>query len=280
MYANLTRIGDGPNITNDDVAGHGSNFSCEFYENGRDSAPVRRNFEANTEASSSEISRTHTHPCPFHRIQKSTDFDLATNKNIVKDHTSEFEYCYVMNMLMDYRIKWRLHSLSQSLRIEISANNLEGNSWVGIGFRPLSRVVDADYSLDAMGTGHHNEFGMIGADIVLASLKHGVRQAYATIYTGPPEVDDSLEISDVRVSNDNGRITLAFTRPLVSGYLSKHYNFNASIATGYADLLWAVGEDSDDGDLNIAYHYSQRGMRLINWMDPTIALKDVWKCDV
>jgi hypothetical protein len=182
--------------------------------------------------------------------------------------------------------------VAQTLRCSVSAPVLTGadgtpqrdTTWVAIGFRPLSRSSELD--LAAEGTGHHMNFGMQGADIVAGSVAGGVRTMYAALYTGPPSPDASLQISDASVeilpaqgdAAGADRVVLTFTRPLVGGYLLAHYGNNASIDTGFSDIIWAVGLDSPSSDVGCAYHDNIRGLRVIDWEHPEIAMVDTWKC--
>jgi len=220
------------------------------------------------------------------------------------------------------------------------------NVWVAIGFRPLSRATDKQLAL--LGTGRHMNFGMEGADIVAGSVGLGVRTMYAELYTGSPVLDDSLAITNASVRietttttttatadkdsrlhissgedskdtqeeevEEEERVVLTFTRPLVGGYLQKHFGYDASINTGAADIIWAMGLDDEDENkggarnagragrgrattssssgggaddssgtstgtgTGCAYHENLRGLRFINWADPEIAMADTWKC--
>merc|ERR1712157_440222 len=82
---------------------------------------------------------------------------------------------------------------------------------------------------------------MRGADIVLGHAE-GTKRMYASRYTGVPDDDDSLQISNDSVTLANGWISLQFTRPLVGGRLHAQFGVNASIASDLSDMLWSVGQ--------------------------------------
>lgn len=325
IWAELTKIGPAPIVNDEDMPGHGNDFSCEFEDGGRDSVPVdfyhstdkenkkdtREGGNHNSLSSAQAISTSALFKsgCPMatrllrRAATPTSRADTASSKkhSFLKPSNHEFlkrdgedrqyQHCYVLNDLSDFRLQWTLDQSNQLLHCAISvpANTMvtsdltpndNGNStYVAIGFRPLSRV--SDLKLNAMGTGHHNNFGMEGADIVSGSLNHGVRTQYASLYTGPPVVDYSLNISESNVEiGADGRIMLSFTRPLIGGYLDVNYGVQASILTDMADIIWAVGED-DDNDTNsgnLQYHNNFRGLHVIDWENPEIAFYDSWAC--
>ena len=94
----------------------------------------------------------------------------------------------------------------------------------------------------------------------------GVSTLYAEHFTGPPSNESYLEIAEASSSVVDGRVSLAFSRPLVGGKLLSVYNVSASLTAGDADFLWAVGSY---GDGFPGYHSTRRGMYLVNWADPS-----------
>jgi len=127
-----------------------------------------------------------------------------------------YSHCYSINLVTGYQLSWTLDSEKSLLHCSVSALAVDNATWVGVGFRPLGRKLTP--GLDLVGTGHKNNFGMEGADIVVGSLNLGVRTMYAQRYTGAPIPDNSLELIEgsTSVTYENDRVTLRFSRPLVS----------------------------------------------------------------
>ena len=294
MWTTLRRTGPAPTITDDDVAPHGKDFSCDFEEDGRDSGPVDRG---------DSPLKTHDYlvkkagmgrggGCPHMKSRATVPSVPTLTENVMlkKRQADSYDHCYVINEHADFRLAWTLDSENELLHVSISSSSLndDNTTYVAVGFRPMSR----SYSrmLPYQGTGKHMNFAMEGADIVAGSLNGGLRSLYAALYTGPPIPDTSLKISNSSVSLVDGRVVVSFTRPLVGGYLYENYGNDASINTGYADIIWAVGVDTpvdknsgmeanaDSNDSGCEYHNNLRGLRFVNWEDPTIAMVDLWKC--
>lgn len=264
LSVKLRRVGPPPVIHDADMPGHGADFSCEFEPNGRDSTPVEREYETPRQHSG----------CPF--MQKKIQLDSRT----VQSYESDYRFCYTLNPVMDYRLAWSVDSKNHQLNCSVSIPYKTDNTWVAIGFRPMSRSVDP--TLEQEETGHHDNFGMQGADIVVGSVDGGVRTMYAEKYVGEPVLDDSLKLSDYSVKRVEDRLVLSFTRPLISGYLYKNYHVAASILSSYADIIFASGLDQegsrDSNSSTCQYHYNQRGLRFIDWEDPESIMYDSWKC--
>jgi len=177
--------------------------------------------------------------------------------------SSSFQHCYMLDQATELLIEWNM--LPQSLHIKISARApFDDMSYVAIGFRPLG----GSSSLGArdLGTGREQRFGMRGADIVLGH-DGGAHQYYADSYSGAPQPDDSLQVSDARISHENGRVSLEFVRPLVGGRLHAQFGINASIASNEADMLWALGRWNQEEQFP-SYHGVLRRWREVNWTDP------------
>ena len=122
-------------------------------------------------------------------------------------------------------------------------------------------------------------FGMEGADIVAGSVDGGIRSLYAETYVGEPVPDSSLQIFSPDVNYKNNRVHLSFSRPLSGGYLSANFDIDASITSGYSDIIWAVGADSTfETASGCDYHENRRGLRPIDWANPEEAMLDAWKC--
>jgi len=300
VWVTLERAGPAPVIADADMPGHGEDFSCDFEEGGRDSEDVDRG--------SSPLRMTHAQhmaaaapgaSCPHLKQQRSRQLNpdlnlvslssatkIAARKAPSSSKSFAYDHCYVINAHSDYRIAWTVDFTESLLHISISSSTFEsGNdTYVAIGFRPMARIYSP--SLLKQGTGRHMNFGMEGADIVAGSVSNGLRTLYAELYTGPPVRDDSLKITETGVELLDGRVVLTFTRPLVGGYLVENFGSESSIISGAADIIWAVGVDSGsdeargDGDntSGCEYHSNTRGIRFINWEDPTIAMPDDWKC--
>lgn len=314
LWAELKKIGPAPKVDDAYMPGHGANFSCDFSDGGRDSVPVEREWnrsgynnkklldpEADSPVVVSASSSATSRGCPFSRHKKPTGnqpshlekaSSLAPLRNdnatLTRSYGKGFAHCYTLNQRSGFQLAWTIDTVAQTLRCSVSAPalvNADGSvnlnsTWVAIGFRPLSR--SNEQRLIAEGTGHHMNFGMEGADIVAGSLAGGVRTMYAALYTGPPTPDVSLKIWDEKVSlvpsSAGPRVVLTFTRPLEGGYLQANYNSSASINTGSADIIWAVGLDSSTSDVGCNYHENNRGLRVIDWENPSIAMVDAWKC--
>jgi hypothetical protein len=67
----------------------------------------------------------------------------------------------------------------------------------------------------------------------------------------------------------------------------QNFGINASIVSGFSDILWAVGSDdvstASGGEGGVesgcAYHENRRGMRPVDWLSPDIAMMEDWKCN-
>lgn len=261
LWVELKRHADGPSVSDDDMPPHGGQFTCDFSEGGRDSEPVDRG-------------------CPFHHHKTAApsnieDTDPKEINAKERGGVIAYRHCYVLNKATNYQLQWTLEG--DILHIAVSAATKSTSEYVAIGFRPLSR--DTDNSVSYLGTGRHMNFGMQGADIVVGSVDAGVRQMYAALYTGPPDLSpNNMKIDDAKVSYSDGITVLSFSRHVVDGYLYNKYNIEASIVSGMADILWAVGYDSSDAENTCQYHENRRGLRYIDWENPEIAMKDVWSC--
>jgi hypothetical protein len=164
----------------------------------------------------------------------------------------------------------------QAIAIEISAPADNESTWVAIGFRPESRKSQS--GLDEMGTGRHMNFGMSGADVVVGSVVQGVRTLYAYDFVGEPYIDSSLTIDEVSATYSSGRITVAFTRKLTDGFLHDNYGVHSSILSPFADIIWAIGADSNESESRCAYHGYTRGLRMVDWVNPETIFGDATKC--
>ena len=269
LWIELTRSSSTPPPVPANMPGHGSDFSCDFSEiggpTGRDSAPVVLS------------------GCPFMAAKKSAVLAATGLSERAKRSqgagATAYEHCYVLNKFSDYRLHWSVDAANDALSVKVSAAASTGSTWVALGFRPLGRSDGAvSDSLASLGTGCHMKFGMAGADIVAGSSDGGLRTLYAVDYTGPPIVDDSLQIFNANASFVSGRASVEFSRPFVSGYLMKHHNIKASIMSDEADIIWAVGSDTTSSDTGCSYHSNTRGLRVINWAAPEINFDDSMKC--
>ena len=203
------------------------------------------------------------------------------------------------------------------LDVRASAPVPDASHWVAVGFRPLSRKTDGDgpASLDALGTGRGMNFGMEGADIVAGfgpsdvggGGSGNVTVLYAALLTGPPQIPDppesALEIFNASVyfepfggETNGGVLTLLFTRAAAgTGHLAALGlpRRETSLLTPFADMLWAVGPTeiaatvptgSSGGGVGTitnatcSYHENTRGLRVIDWKDPSKSMTDLWEC--
>lgn len=275
LWAELDRVGAAPVIVDADMPRHGDEFGCAFEEGGRDSGPVTDQDVVGPVPRSSA-------GCPFLKWKQARDAERVAALMADADASTEYSHCYVLNQQTDFRLEWTVDEAAEALHCRVSAPAADENTYIAIGFRPASRMTDPKYI--EMETGHHMSFGMEGADIVVGSGAKGLRSLYAELYTGPPIVDDSLHLSSAETKYDaeSGRVVLSFTRPLVGGYLQTHYNVNVSIVSYDADIIWAIGSDESEGsDPNgstCSYHDSTRGLRFVDWENPSIAMYDLWTC--
>ena len=292
VFAELKRMGPGPTIPDNFMPSHGTDFWCDFSEGGRDSAPISRaNRPISKSATVADSNSKSNGGCPHLRklsaATGSRSLAAAANeKSFVPKSPPQqqpqsnsknlFSHCYTLNNVTDYNLAWTLDTSAELLHIQISVPVMNNHTWVGIGFRPLSRVYND--KLVSFDTGHHFNFGMSGADIVAGSVDGGIRTLYVSDYVGEPLPDQSLTITNASIENKNGRLFLKFTRPLVGGYLQTHYKTNASIVSPFADILWATGNDMKGSQSGCDYHQNKRGLRVIDWENPEIAMIETWKC--
>lgn len=286
LSVDMRRVGAAPEVADGDMALHGEDFSCEFHDGGRDTTPVQRHRGQSQEILSGS-------GCPFHmgsagagniHSKPSTE----TQKAVGAGADVDLEHCYFMSKAADYTLSWTLDEPNQALWVSVSVPAMFGNStWVALGFRPLSRSMKP--GLLDIGTGHHMNFGMQGADIVAGSVDKGVRTLYAADFTGAPVPASYLELSNSSVSlsvGDEGeeRVTLSFTRPLVGGYLLSEWGVEASLLSKTAlefegDILWATGRDGGEKEgSGCTYHENSRGLRVVDWVHPQYTYPDQWKC--
>eukprot|EP01031_Cornospumella_fuschlensis_P024943 gene24941-30136_t len=289
LWADLTRIGPAPVISDADMPGHGSNFSCEFTAPGRDSVPVvfpnttKNDRLAPNKPPQRESQASLGSGCPFMKKRLMAGQEASSNGSNSNGHMtkSSYDHCYVLNSVVGLRLSWTLDTENELLRCSVAAPvpdiNAANSTYVAVGFRPLSRSMNP--TLSDKGTGHHMNFGMQGADIVAGSVGGGVRVLYAEEYTGAPVPSDALKISEAAVQFSDGFVTMSFTRPLVGGYMHTQYGSDASIVSGDCDILWAVGSDVTAGnEVQLDYHFNQRGLRVVDWVSPEIAMAEAWKC--
>ncbi len=258
MLVDLSLVGEAPSISDAMLNGHGTDFKCQFYPGGNDGFPVGMS----------------TTGCPFLR-------NRAVNGEAVENVTSPAaeQHCYVLNKPLGYNLMWVLDG--SNLVVEISSPALSGNvegTYVAIGFRPLSRV--ADERLSDLGTGRTNNFGMGGADIVLGSVGGGVRTLYADQYVGAPVADDSVPLNNTSVSYDqaSNRVTVRFTRSIYGGHLLSKFGVPTNLVDQASDVIWAVGLENGDATHTPGYHVANRGLRVVDWQSPEIAMAKAWKC--
>jgi hypothetical protein len=288
MWVTLHRTGPAPVVSDEDMPGHGADFSCNFEENGRDSEPVDRGNSPLRMSHEQLVAQASSGGgCPhMKRLMKPESMTPSPSSSVEKapqfKFSDSYDHCYVINAYTDYRVAWTLDAEKSLLHVSISSTLLEqrNDTYVALGFRPMGRA--SSPSLTKQGTGRHMNFGMEGADIVVGSVSGGLRTLYAELYTGPPVPDNSLKISDATVTISDNRVVVSFTRPLVGGYLHENFDNDGSIVSGAADVIWAVGNDSvetdDSNTSGCEYHSNTRGIRFINWEDPSIAMVDEWKC--
>jgi len=318
LHVDLQRVAPSPAVSDGDLALHGENFTCEFHDEGRDAKPVERRgghaqaqksgaggcpfqmgISGGAEGEASPHTKKPVGPTETPNEKKGTVGVASTNSNPkaeLLETTSkgdDLEHCYYLSKAAGFTLSWTLDEPNQALAVAVSAPATFGNStWVALGFRPLSRSLKP--GLLEMGTGHHMNFGMAGADIVAGSVDKGVRTLYAEDFTGAPVNASYLQLSNSSVRRSGGkegeeeRVTLSFTRPLVGGYLMSEWGVEASLLSKTAlefegDILWAMGEDgSDDGEeaeaagSGCAYHENTRGLRVVDWVNPAYAFPEQW----
>jgi len=247
LFVELSRTGNPPVHDSSHVYGSGCDFS------GKDGRPVTIG------------------GCPFLSQRREEQQREKESKDVVA-------HCYVINEATDYRLAWTLDENAGLLNVTISAPAESAYTWVALGFRPKGRSIDELYT-DKL-TGRHSNFGMLGADIVAGSESGGVRTLFAELYTGPPVPSSDLEISsDSSAKYEDGRITVSFSRPLLSGYLANQLKDSTAtlLDNPDADIIWAIGSDESGG--SCSYHDNNRGYRFINWRDPQSHLATSMVCD-
>lgn len=270
----LVRVGDAPavNLTMPDF----DNFACDF--DTRDNQPVvfpdgepglLPNGHPPLSAGSSGGG------CPYLR-KRPTGID-AVAPPLPASGVSEYEYCYEINAEVGYRLEWTLSDDQEQLHVAMSFPTEDESAYVSLGFRPAARNDNLGPYLKAQGFGKQNNFGMRSADIVVGHL-NGVDNYYANLYTGPPDADDALTITNSSAVLEDGRLTVRFSRPVRNtGKLHEIMPFlDGSILEIGADIIWATGTMADDNTPN--YHSNARGLRFIGWADPDANGLKAWKC--
>lgn len=240
LFVDLRRVGEAPAIDMKMPGEEGRSFTCDYA--GRDGQLV--NFNA----------------CPFTSVPEHA---APAMPEAVRG--GGYSHCYVLNKMVGVILEWELDEAQALLRVQASAPAPFGDaSYIALGFRPWGAA--SGVKARSMGTGREHRFGMRGADIVLGHAG-GLETMYAEEFTGPPERDDSLPVSDGTVAMAEGWISMSFTRPLVGGRLHKRYGINASIASDASDMMWSVGRWLPQ--LHLAEgHGVRRGWREVNWTDP------------
>jgi len=239
MVIDFRRIGGPPSVDLEMPGEDGRNFTCDY--GGRDGHLVNRS------------------GCPF-----MYPFPGEVPPVALPPTNGAYPNCYMLNKEVGLVLEWSTDSSSSQLHAQVSAWAPFGDdTYIALGFRPLGGA--SSELARSLGTGREQRFGMRGADIVLGH-QGGVRNLFANLYTGPPEDDDSLDITDGAVTFAEGRITLQFTRPLVGGRLHARHGINASIVSALSDMMWSVGRwDERSGSHG---HGPLRGWREVNWTDP------------
>ncbi|KAK3240311.1 hypothetical protein CYMTET_49842 [Cymbomonas tetramitiformis] len=240
----LARVGPAPSVKIQ-MPGHGANFTCDFLD--RDAHPI--DYNRTTHSKRRSI-------CPF---------KYEPNASPLPAHTSTFKNCYWLNRKVQYRLEWDVDEQNSLLHVSMSADTSAGG-YVAVGFRPLGAVKGLPEMPVDLQTGAEQEFGMKGADIVLG-YQGGVKNYFAYHFTGPPDEDWSLNITNASTAYENGRLTVNFTRPLVGGKLaasgvSAEY---VNLLSDNGDVIWATGEMGGD---NPSYHFQKRGFRFVDWKKP------------
>ena len=182
LLVTMDRTGDAPVVTNEQMAPHGSEFSCEFEDGGRDSEAIDRDGSGRDNTRKIFVKqdttvKVSTSKCPFqHKITVKSDINIRNELNIDKSKTNEkrsltgetsHDYCYNLNNASDFELQWTLEgellhiSMSTTLKPDINTENSDSDYiYIALGFRPLSR--SGDGSLVPKNTGHHMNFGMQG----------------------------------------------------------------------------------------------------------------------
>jgi hypothetical protein len=303
-----TRVGPPPVVNETGWPGHGANFTCDY--DGRDDVPVdiargpgcphgqRRAAAARPAvggpppplpASSAAPASAETAPAgaappaPASRAAETASAGEEGEEGPALPQT----HCYVLNAYSGYRLEWRV--LDGILQVDASAPVADQNHYVALGFRPQGRTTGGGY--ESVGTGVATKFGMEGADIVVGHGGAGVVQTYyANLYTGPPDADASLAITNASAvfeptsdgrGGSAGIVRLRFSRAVAgTGKLASlgYPSSVTSVLTPHADVIWSVGASSAGGSPSCSYHTNTRGLRFINWEAPAGAMSDIWRC--
>jgi hypothetical protein len=138
-----------------------------------------------------------------------------------------------------------------------------------------------------------------------------VQALYAALYTGPPQAPDppgsALELLNASATfvadgggdaSGGGVLTLRFTRAAAgTGHLASLGlpDYQTTVLSPNADIIWAVGANTAATgggppevprrmsvgaatEPSCAYHENTRGLRVIDWQDPSTNFVDEWKC--
>lgn len=233
MWVKLHRSPFSPSL-NFNFPGTGKDFECDYAFRDEHQTPLAS--------------------CPFAQT-----YQRPSRRSI---SAGSFQHCYNLDLKTGLVLEWDLDLQNSILKVQVSAwSNLA--DYVSIGFRPLGGS-SSNLAREA-GTGREMRFGMAGADIVLGH-RDGIKQYYASSYSGMPQADTSLHISQAFTEFKGDRLYLQFQRPLVGGWLSRH-GINASIVSNVSDMMWAVGKWDADAAVP-RYHHVFRGWREVNWTDP------------
>merc|ERR1712137_148466 len=205
--------------------------------------------------------------CPFKHLHTSEAPQLPTRKmkHLPAKMSQEYEFCYVLNEVAEFSISWNFLQSTSELQVALSAPTQSPlTTFLGFGFEPQFP-------------------GMIDADVVIgyvnpSSNSSCVRSMYVPYYVGPPVDDDSMTISNTDVIVGDDRLTVKFTRPFDTG----HHNITISNngpkpgkpGVYFFQTMWAIGESPNTCTGTPNYHGNNRGLRVIDWMNPSSIFPD------
>jgi len=209
--------------------------------------------------------------CPFRQYKEDRIPSSNVMKNIQrlpKRFAQDYEFCYVLNEATEFSVSWNFRQNSSELDVALSIPTSSPETmYLGLGFMPKFP-------------------GMIDADVAMGYVSNSpnsgncVRSMYVPYYVGPPVDDNSMTLSNTDVIVENNRLTVQFTRPLDSGHhnITVTSNIPGQPGVYFFQTMWAIGEAPSSCTGTPNYHGNNRGLRVIDWYNPSSIFPDFMKC--
>ena len=118
LWVDLTKIGPSPVVTDDEMPLHGTNFSCEFNYGGRDSAPVKRDYDLIETKEGNSVIDTN---CPYLQKQNSLREMNIKNEEIISAS------------VLQKQSKWKAENILTASNHQIYEHCYELNQYSGYG---------------------------------------------------------------------------------------------------------------------------------------------------